>query len=161
MVFSKLSGAFRGFASKVLAMDTTATPRDQMVILREMLSNYRFDLDSKDLLDTLESLKKKHLVDSIIVTQKDGSIVATSEKNGLKTAITGTALFNYVNSELTKTESILIKSDGAWFMVFPFKENVFVVKASAHLNTIELRALAVELDGLLKKIIQTASNKPF
>ncbi len=161
MVFGKISSVFKGFASKVLAIDNTSAPTEQILALRQMFPKSKFDFSTEDFTELLSVMKRKHLVDSIIITKKDGTIVASSEKNGLKAAITGTALFNYVSSELSKTETVLIKSDGEWFMVFSFNNRVFVVKAQANLSTIELRALAKEIDTRLKKCAKEADNKAF
>lgn len=161
MLFSRLSSLFRGFASRVLAIDNTALPKDQIRVLREILSGHDFELRAQNIFELLIALKRKHLVDSIIVTKRDGSVIASTEHNGFKEAITGTALFNYVSSELSRTENILIKSGGEWFIVFPFNEKIFVVKASSSLSTIELKALAKELEVLLKKNLRQADNKAF
>lgn len=160
-LLSGISRIVRGIASRVLAIDDTVFPKSQVSMLQEIFSRHNFDLDFDDFSELLLALKHKHLVDSIIVTKRDGTVVASSEQNGLKTAITGTALFNYVNSELAKTETILIKSNGDWFMVFPFREKVFVVKASASLSVTELRALAKELDCFLSANETKVQDKAF
>jgi len=161
MAFQKIASVFRGFASRVLAIDDTELPRGQIKIIREMLCNHNLELNGNSLAEILVKLRQKHLVDSIIVTKRDGAVVATTEQNGLKAAITGTALFNYVSSELVTPETVLIKSDGDWFMVFLFSEKIFVVKASASLSTTELKALAKELDSFLKIPDFPSNNKPF
>ena len=155
-----LGNFLKSFASKLLAVDNTSQSKEQVRLLKDVLSKYRFEVDAEDFSSLLSSLKKKHLVDSVIITKRDGTVIASSEQNGLKTAITGTALYNYVNSELAKTETILIKSGNDWFMVFPFNSRVFVVKAAASLSNIELKALAEELDLYLNNFIQT-ENKAF
>lgn len=161
MPLKKISEAARAFATKVLAIDNTAQPKEHIRAIRELLCKNGVELNGDSLPEVLSKLKQKHLVDSVIVTKRDGSILATTEQNGIKQAITGTALFNYVSSELEKTESVLIKSNGDWFMVFPFGEKIFVVKAAASLSTVELKALAKELDNFLKGTFFEANNKAF
>ena len=145
--FKKFS---RFFASKILDLDDTAVPVEQFRIISDLFSRHHFSFASKNFKEIMQTLKKKHVVDSIIVAKKDGNIVASSEGNGFHDAIMGTALFNYVCSELPKSKSVFVKQDDSWFMVFPFDEKIFVIKSSASLSTIELRALARELDSLMK-----------
>ncbi len=161
MAFQKLSSIVKGFASRVLAIDDTALPKSHLTAIREMLCSNGFEFNGKNLGEILVGLRQKHVVESIIVTKRDGSVIATTEENGLKEAITGTALFNYVSSELMTPETVLIKSNGEWFMVFPFSEKIFVVKASASLSTIELKAIAKELDSFLKLPAYQSKNKAF
>ena len=151
MVLEKISSVVKGFASKVLAIDDTSLPREQIKFLKEFGASYKFALNTENIAEMFEVLRQKHLVDSIIVTERDGSIIATTEQNGLQAAITGTALFNYVNSELARTETVLIKCSGEWFMVFCFSEKIFVVKAAASLSNIELKALAKEINLFLSR----------
>jgi hypothetical protein len=84
-----------------------------------------------------------------LVTNLDGSIVVSSEGNGHTEGIVGTAMLSYIKSELPDSESVLIKRNGHWFMMFPLNKKVFIVKAGSELSNIELKALAFELDGML------------
>ncbi len=140
----------RFFASKILDLDDTSVPVEQFKIISDLFSRNHFSFSSKNFKEIMQVLKKKHVVDSIIVAKKDGNIVASSENNGFHDAIMGTALFNYVCSELPKSKSVFVKQDDSWFMVFPFDEKIFMIKASASLSTIELKAIAKELDFLMK-----------
>ena len=161
MPLQKISKLVRGFASKVLAIDDTAQPEEHIKLIKELLGNHSFDCNGNSITDIILMLRRKHLVDSIIVTKRDGSVLASTEQNGLKAAITGTALFNYVSSELVKAETVLVKSDNDWFMVFPFNEKIFMVKASASLSVTELKCLAKELDSFLKTAVLQHNDKAF
>jgi len=135
------------FAGKILA-DETVKPLAQIEFLKDFLSKHKY-VYSQDFEENLGILKKKHWVDSFLVTNMDGSIVVSSEGNGHSEGIVGTAMLSYIKSELPDSESVLIKRNGHWFMLFPLNKKVFIVKAGSELSNIELRALALELDSLL------------
>ncbi|MFA6268268.1 MAG: hypothetical protein WCW13_00210 [archaeon] len=138
----------RKFAARVLESDGTSQPNSQLEFLRDFLSKHKY-VYSHDFEENLMILKRKHLVDSFLVTNLDGSIVVSSEGNGHTEGIVGTAMLSYIKSELPDSESVLIKRNGHWFMMFPLNKKVFIVKAGSELTNLELKALAFELDGLL------------
>ena len=70
----------RKFAWRVLA-DDTSKPTSQIEFLRDFLSKHKY-VYSQDFEQNLMILKRKHLVDSFLVTNLDGSIVVSSEGNG-------------------------------------------------------------------------------
>ena len=147
---NKFSGIFKSFAYKVLDVDDTVVPQEQLDAMRDFLSRYKFNLKSKDLETLLKELQRKHLVDSVVVTRRDGTLVASSSGNGMREAITGTALFNYVSSEIPGSKTFSVKSEKDWFMLFPYNDHIYIVRAGADLSSLELRALAKEFDGFLK-----------
>jgi len=135
------------FAGRILA-DETVKPLAQIEFLKDFLSKHKY-VYSQDFEENLNILKRKHLVDSFLVTNMDGSIVVSSEGNGHSEGIVGTAMLSYIKSELPDSESVLIKRNGHWFMLFPLNKKVFIVKAGSELSNLELRALAIEMDSLL------------
>jgi len=141
---------FHSIAEKLLGIDNTAIPKQQLKAINEILSRFKFDTNTKDKKKLMEVLKKKHLVDSILVAQRNGSIVMDSNGNSIKEAICGTALFNYIQSEMPKSETVLIKGEKDWFMLFPQRENVFIVRAPSSMSCIELKALAKEIEETKK-----------
>lgn len=96
-------------------------------------------------------LKRKHLVDSFLVTNLDGSVVVSSEGNGINDGLVGTAMFSYIKSEMPSSEAVMIKKDDGWFFLFPFSKKVFIIKAGSELSNIELKALAIDLGSLLEE----------
>jgi hypothetical protein len=68
-------------------------------------------------------------------------------------------MLSYIKSELPDSESVLIKREGSWLMLFPLNKRVFIVKAGSELTNIELRALAFELDGLMQAHKQNGKKK--
>jgi len=138
----------KSFAGRVLD-DQTSKPVSQIEFLKDFLSKHKY-VYSQDFEENLVVLKRKHLVDSFLVTNLDGSIVVSSEGDGHTDGIMGTAMLSYIKSEMPDSESVLIKRNGHWFMLFPLNKKVFIVKAGSELANIELKALAFELDGLMQ-----------
>jgi len=147
----------RRFALRVLD-DDTKKPHSQLEFLRDFLSKHNY-VYSQDFEENLAILKKKHLVDSFLVTNLDGSLVVSSEGNGHTDGIIGTAMLSYIKSELPDSESVLIKRNDSWFMLFPLEKKVFIVKAGSELSNVELKALAFELSSLLQTNKQSGEKK--
>ena len=157
-IFSRISSAFRDFASAVLDLERSGLPKHQSVLLNDLVSRHNFSVKAVDFSKALSVVKKKHLVDSVIVSKKDGTVIVSTHGNGFKESITATALFNYVASELPESEVTLIKQKDDWLMVLPFEDKIFIVKAGSDVSTIELRALAREIERLIKH--QAESQQP-
>ncbi len=147
----------RKFALRVLD-DDTKKPHSQLEFLRDFLSKHKY-VYSQDFEENLVILKRKHLVDSFLVTNLDGSLIVSSEGNGHTEGIMGTAMLSYIKSEMPDSESVLIKRNDSWFMLFPLEKKVFIVKAGSELSNIELKALAFELNGLLQSNKQAGEKK--
>ncbi|MDO8538385.1 MAG: hypothetical protein Q7S21_05865 [archaeon] len=143
---------FKKLSSRILGIeDNTKLAFDQVNALADMFSHLNFDIETDDLKELVKLLKKKHLVDSIVVTKRNGSVIASTNGNALKEAITGTALYNYISSEIPKSQSVLIKSSDDWYMLFPFKEKMYIVRAGSNLSNIELKALAKEIEEFIDR----------
>ena len=142
-------GLFRTVASRILDIDDTSVPYEQLEILNDFLSKHQFNVSGKDSSRLLNVLKKKHMVDSITVVNHDGGLVVSSEGNGVSEGQLAKTLLSYVDSEFSTPESLLIKGANNWFMVFPFNEKTFVVKAPSSLSNVELRALAKEVESVV------------
>ena len=96
-------------------------------------------------------LKRKHLVDSICVAKLNGSTIASTNGSSGTECILGTSMFKYINSELPKSESVFVKVDGNWLMIMPYDAKMYIVRAPSNLSTIELKAIAKELERALKR----------
>jgi len=147
----------RHFAWRVLD-DDTKKPASQIEFLRDFLSKHKY-VYSQDFEQNLVILRRKHMVDSFLVTNLDGSLVVSSEGNGHTEGIMGTAMLSYIKSELPDSESVLIKRNNSWFMLFPLEKKVFIVKAGSELSNIELKTLAFELNSLMQTNKQSAEKK--
>ncbi|MFA5763370.1 MAG: hypothetical protein WC915_01000 [archaeon] len=131
-------------------VDETSRPSSQVEFLKDFLSKHNY-IFSNDFEENLEILKKKHLVDSFIVTNFDGSVVVTSEDSSQNDGIMGTAMLSYIKSEIPTSEAVLIKKEDGWIMLFTLLQKVFIVNAGSELSNIELKALALELGILLEE----------
>ena len=92
------------------------------------------------------------IVDSITISGKDGALIVSSEGNGSSEALTGTALMNYVASEMPGSESIMVKASDGWKMLMPFGDKVYIIKAASEMNQVEFRALSKEVEDHLKSL---------
>src|SRR3989344_5830604 len=144
-----IGNALRGFAQTVLDMDDTRVPQEHLVALQDLLARQAFNQAPSDLKELVEGLRRKHIVDSISISQTNGSLLASSTGNGASEVITASALFNYVQSEIPKSEVVLIKASPSWNMLFKYNSKIFIIKAPMHLTTIELRAISNEVEEFL------------
>lgn len=155
---ARFGNFFRKIAGSILEIDDTAVPYEQLEILNDFLAKHHFKLDKKDINKLLKGLKRKHLVDSITIMNKGGQLVVSSEGNGQREVGLANHLLNYIDTEMASPESVLIKGNNNWFMLFPFEERTYLVKAQSSLTTIELKALAKELEEFLRENQQKESE---
>ena len=146
-----ISGVFRRFAEVVLDIDSTELSIEQCRALEEFSAKMKFDTDTTDLKKLMGVLKRKHLVDSICVAKLNGSSIASTNGSSGTECILGTSMFKYINSELPKSESVFVKVDGNWLMIMPYDAKMYIVRAPSNLSTIELKAIAKELERALKR----------
>lgn len=135
-------------ALKILDVDDTYKPQSQVDFLQDFLSKHKY-VFSTDFEENLVILKRKHLVDSFLVTNMDGTVVVSSEGNGINEGLIGAAMFSYIKGELPTSEVLMIKKDDGWFMILPYNKKIFIIKAGSELSSIELKALAVDLSSFI------------
>ena len=151
MSLSSLVGSFaRRVAGLVLDIDDTAVPTEQLRLLQDYTTRHRLAETPQELREMVSFLKKKHAVDALIVAYRNGSMLVSSEEDMDTEALTGTALFNYVRAEIPQSDAILVRAKD-WYMLFPFNEKVYILKAGSNLSTIEMHAIAREMEAFLKK----------
>ncbi len=145
----RIGGLLRAIASGILEIDDTAVPYEQLEILNDFLAKHRFSFEGKEGAKLLTELKRKHMVDSITVIGQSGELVVSSEGNGRSEGTLATSLLRQIDSELATPETLMIKGLGSWFMVFPFNEKTYIVRAPSSLSSIELRALAKDMESVV------------
>ena len=148
-MFNDAKRLLRRFAEKILDVDDTVEPIAQLKFLEDYSGKLVFDTETSNTIEFLKVLKKKHLVDEIVVCTPNGSSIASTNGNAVSQSITGAALFNYVKSELPKSETIMVKSNGGWQMIFALNKKLYIVKAASDLSNVELKALGKEIDKFL------------
>lgn len=150
MVMRQVRSLVRGLTRKVLDVEDNQIPREQMHLLNTFLARHKLELNTASIQDLVQSMKKKHLVDSICICSPNGSIVISTDGNDFSEAIIGSAMFNYIKTELPESETILIKDKENWFMVFPYNGKIYIIRAASDLTRVELQALAKEIEAFLK-----------
>ena len=150
-MFKSAKGFFKKMAYKVLDLDDTVQPTEQLKLFEDYLGKYEFDTNTSNITEFLDILKKKHLVDDIVISTMEGSSIASTNGEGVSRAVSGAALYSYIQSELPKSESILVKSRDHWNIFFPHNNKLYILQASSDLSIVELRALAKEIDSFLVK----------
>jgi hypothetical protein len=151
----------RTFAGRILDIKTTGH-LEQIEFLESFLPRHKYKF-SQNFEENLHILKRKHMVDSFLIADTDGSIMVSSEGNGHEEGMIGTSLLSFIKNELPDSEAVLIKRNESWFMLMPSNGKIIVVKAGSELSSIELRALSKELWGMLvsKKNDSPIKNKVF
>ena len=145
-----IKNVMRFFAAKILDLDDTVKPIGQLRLFEDYLDKHEFNTDTSDVTEFLEVLKKKHLVDeTIVATLNGGTVISSTNGDSVSRSVSGAAMFNYVRSEHPKSETVLIKSNNSWSMIFPCNDNLYIVKASSDLSVVELKSLANEIDAFL------------
>jgi hypothetical protein len=119
--------------------------------ISEILRYKQIDLCSKDLDEYLSKLRKKHLVNDIIVTDVDGIVIGTTSNN-LKDGFRSAAMYNYINSETKNLSIILIEADG-WQIIFKFEKKVYFVRANDSLSRIEVQAIIKDIENYLNCMV--------
>ena len=150
MVLRNVSSLLRKVTRKVLDVENDSPPHDQMDLLNNFLARHKWELNTSSLQDLIQGMKKKHLVDSICICSPNGSIVISTDENDFSEAIIGSAMFNYIRTELPESETILVKDKENWFMIFPFNGKIYIIRAASDLTRIELQILAKEIESFLK-----------
>jgi len=136
------------FSNRVLNIED----QSDIASLSSLMEYRRINLSSKDLDDFLMKLKRKHLVNHIIVTNTNGIVIGSTEKD-LKEGFKSAAMYNYINSEFNNLSIILIESKG-WQIIFKFNDKVYFIKANDSLSKIEVQALINDLENYLKVMSQ-------
>lgn len=149
-IFSKAKTVLRNVAGKLLDVDDSMAALAQLSVMEDYLAKHKFNTDVFQVTELVKVLKQKHLVDSICVSTSTGTTIATTNGSEVSEAVVGTALFNYISSEIPKSEAVLIKTKD-WYMLLPFKGKIYIVKAAASLSTVELKAIAKEVEAFLVK----------
>lgn len=150
-MLGRVSTAVKRLASKVLDLDDTQLPVEQYRILSDFLSKHRFKSEFENLKQLVRELRKKHLVDSIVVSNSNGSLLVSTDGSSLKEAVVGSALFSYIKSEIPHSETVLIKGKDEWHMLYPYNDKIFIVRAPSHLTRTELKEIAKDVEAYLSK----------
>jgi len=147
-MFNGVTKILTKLSNKVLNIED----QSDIASLSSLLEYRKINLSSKDLDDFLMKLRRKHLVNHIIVTNTNGIVIGSTEKD-LKEGFKSAAMYNYINSEFNNLSIILIESKG-WQIIFKFNDKVYFIKANDSLSKIEVQALINDLENYMKVMSQ-------
>lgn len=143
-MFSAISKLVTKISAKVLNVEDYNSEN----CLSALLEYKPIFIHSVDLTDFLMKLRVKHLINDIIITEMDGTIVASTSRD-LKDGFKSAAMYNYINSELERLSIILIESKG-WQIIFKDKNRIYFIKANDSLSKIEVTTMIDEIENFLK-----------
>ena len=148
---SSLSYFFTKFAAKVLDFDHTALPEQQFAMIQDVLANETIQIKGTKAKELLSCLKRKHLVNSITVRRIKNGAVFSSSGNGQAESKSASDLMRFATKNFATADIITMRTEKDWVMLMPFEESIYIVKANSCLSTIELKAIAREIEFELKK----------
>ncbi len=148
---SSLSYFFTKFAAKVLDFDHTALPEQQFAMIQDVLANETIQIKGSEAKELLSCLKKKHLVNSITVRRIKNGTVFSSSGNGQAESKNASDLMGFATKNFATADIVTMRTEKDWVMLMPFKESIYIIKANSCLSTIELKAIAREIEFELKK----------
>jgi len=144
-MISRIKTIARGVAGTILDLDDTSLPKEQFELISAYPAKFKFDTSVRELEELLKIMRKKHLVDSLTVVEKDGSILASSNGTSFSEGVKASALLNYINSEMPQSSAIMIKA-GSWYMLYPYAGRIYIIRAHSNLTTVEMKILAKEIE---------------
>ncbi len=144
-------GFITRFAAKVLAVDSTSLPEQQLAMIQDVLVSQKDRVQGKEAKELLTCLKRKHLVNSITLHRFKDRLVFSSSGNGMQESKRGTEVVDFVKRNFENTDIVTLRTGKEWIMLMPLQSSLYVVKANSTLSTVELRALAKEIESVFKK----------
>jgi hypothetical protein len=147
-MFKTISKLLTKFSNKVLNIEDQEFNSELSNILKYTPKN----LSSKDLTDFLYKLKDKHFINDIIITDLDGIVIASTNKD-LKEGFKSAAMYNYINSEINNLSIILIEANNGWQIIFKKNKRIYFLKANDRLTKIEVNAIILEIENFIKCIV--------
>ncbi|HNW05789.1 MAG TPA: hypothetical protein PK655_01945 [archaeon] len=142
-----LSKLFAKFSTKILNLEDKQgeNPIATLLVYKPIF------IHSSDLTDFLQKLRLKHLINDIIITDTDGIVIGSTNKD-IKEGFKSAALYNYINSEIKDLSIILIEANG-WQIIFKNEEKVYFIKANDELSRLEVLTIVKEIENFIKCIV--------
>ncbi|HOZ35431.1 MAG TPA: hypothetical protein PLK55_00395 [archaeon] len=144
---SSITKLFAKFSTKILNLEDKQgeNPIATLLVYKPIF------IHSSDLTDFLQKLRLKHLINDIIITDLDGIVIGSTNKD-IKEGFKSAALYNYINSEIKDLSIILIEANG-WQIIFKNNEKVYFIKANDGLSRIEVLTIVKEIENFIKCIV--------
>ena len=144
---STITKLFAKFSNKILNLEDRQTEN----AIATLLDYKPIFIHSSDLTDFLQKLRLKHLINDIIITDLDGIVIGSTNKD-IKEGFKSAALYNYINSEIKDLSIILIEANG-WQIIFKNEDKVYFIKANDGLSRIEVLTIVKEIENFIKCIV--------
>jgi len=144
---STITKLFAKFSNKILNLEDRQTEN----AIATLLVYKPIFIHSSDLTDFLQKLRLKHLINDIIITDLDGIVIGSTNKD-IKEGFKSAALYNYINSEIKDLSIILIEANG-WQIIFKNEDKVYFIKANDGLSRIEVLTIVKEIENFIKCIV--------
>ncbi len=144
---SAISKLFATLSTKILNIED----RKQENSIATLLIYKPIFIHSSDLTDFLQKLRLKHLINDIIITDLDGVVVGSTNKD-TKEGFKSAALYNYINSEINELSIILIEANG-WQIILKNEDKVYFIKANDGLSRLEVLTIVKEIENFIKCIV--------
>jgi hypothetical protein len=144
---SSIAKLFAKFSTKILNLEDkqSENPIATLLVYKPIF------IHSSDLTDFLQKLRLKHLINDIIITDLDGIVIGSTNKD-IKEGFKSAALYNYINSEIKDLSIILIEANG-WQIIFKNNDRVYFIKANDGLSRIEVLTIVKEIENFIKCIV--------
>lgn len=144
---SAISKLFSKFSSKILNLEDkpSENPIATLLVYKPIF------IHSSDLTDFLQKLRLKHLINDIIITDTDGIVIGSTNKD-IKEGFKSAALYNYINSEIKDLSIILIEANG-WQIIFKNNDKIYFIKANDELTRIEVLTIVKEIENFINCIV--------
>jgi len=144
---STISKLFTKLSTKILNLEDRSSENS----IATLLVYKPIFIHSSDLTDFLQKLRLKHLINDIIITDLDGIVIGSTNKD-IKEGFKSAAMYNYINSEINELSIILIEANG-WQIIFKNDEKVYFIKANDGLSRIEVLTIVKEIENFIKCIV--------
>jgi hypothetical protein len=139
------------FAAKILDFDDTSVPREQMAVINDVIAKRNIEVTGEKANELLGCIKRKYLLNSITVSKPASGLVFSSGGDGHMEAKGAESVIKFVGKSLTKADVVSLKGEREWMTLTQLNGRIYIVRANSAINTVELRALAREIDSVLQK----------
>lgn len=119
--------------------------RERINYIKELLSSYLALRPNSS--DPVANVAYKHMLDSVIVSRKDGSVLATNTDRAFEKAVRHSSLFEYTRAEFPKMQMLTIKDGDDYHLVYPNGDTIYLLKSSAALSQAEADRIVDQLNS--------------
>jgi len=127
-------------AAKIIAVDDTVVPYEQLEVLQDMLKASKIEFDGNDARKLLHNVACKHLVNGITVLKTNSNLVFSSTGNGTSEAEAAASLVKFLNSS------------GSRLTAFPVRKQLKVLDETIPVRAEAGRSLSSAVRGEVPEV---------